>query len=114
MVTAGPLRMIEAPRPAEEAVLDDVAADVVVGFGGYVAVPAYLGAWRRGTPIVIHDDTLDRTMRVAGVVSDLRWGAIQRLTAARVPSLEQVVAWAASFAFAPRAREMAPAVDRIT
>jgi UDP-N-acetylglucosamine--N-acetylmuramyl-(pentapeptide) pyrophosphoryl-undecaprenol N-acetylglucosamine transferase len=36
-------------------VLDDVAADVVVGFGGYVAVPAYLAAWRRRTPIVIHE-----------------------------------------------------------
>src|SRR5256886_8840542 len=36
-------------------VLDDVAADVVVGFGGYVAVPAYLAAWRRHTPIVIHE-----------------------------------------------------------
>jgi UDP-N-acetylglucosamine--N-acetylmuramyl-(pentapeptide) pyrophosphoryl-undecaprenol N-acetylglucosamine transferase len=37
------------------AVLDDVEADVVVGFGGYVAVPAYLAAWRRRTPIVIHE-----------------------------------------------------------
>ena len=36
-------------------VLDDVAADVVVGFGGYVAVPAYLAAWRRKTPIVVHE-----------------------------------------------------------
>jgi len=42
------------------AVLDDVAADVVVGFGGYVAVPAYLAARRGGrrsrpVPIVIHE-----------------------------------------------------------
>ena len=36
-------------------VLDEVEADVVVGFGGYVAVPAYLAAWRRQTPIVIHE-----------------------------------------------------------
>jgi hypothetical protein len=27
---------------------DDARADVVVGFGGYVAVPAYLAAWRGG------------------------------------------------------------------
>src|SRR5690606_8059926 len=40
---------------AGRAVLDDVRADVVVGFGGYVSVPAYLAAWRRRTPIVIHE-----------------------------------------------------------
>jgi UDP-N-acetylglucosamine--N-acetylmuramyl-(pentapeptide) pyrophosphoryl-undecaprenol N-acetylglucosamine transferase len=28
---------------------------VVVGFGGYVSVPAYLAARRRGTPIVVHE-----------------------------------------------------------
>ena len=37
------------------AVLDELGADVVVGFGGYVAVPAYLAARRRGTPIVVHE-----------------------------------------------------------
>ncbi len=37
------------------AVLDRVAADVVVGFGGYVAVPAYLAARRRGVPVVLHE-----------------------------------------------------------
>ena len=36
-------------------VLDDVGADVVVGFGGYVSVPAYLAARRRGLPIVVHE-----------------------------------------------------------
>ncbi|MEP6853431.1 MAG: UDP-N-acetylglucosamine--N-acetylmuramyl-(pentapeptide) pyrophosphoryl-undecaprenol N-acetylglucosamine transferase [bacterium] len=36
-------------------VLDDVAADVVVGFGGYVALPAYLAARRRHTPIVVNE-----------------------------------------------------------
>jgi UDP-N-acetylglucosamine--N-acetylmuramyl-(pentapeptide) pyrophosphoryl-undecaprenol N-acetylglucosamine transferase len=40
------------------AVLTDVGADVVVGFGGYVAVPAYLAAGgRRGgrVPVVVHE-----------------------------------------------------------
>ncbi len=37
------------------AVLDRVGADVVVGFGGYVAVPAYLAARRRGVPVVVHE-----------------------------------------------------------
>ncbi len=49
-----PARMLRSMR-AGRAVLDDVNADVVVGFGGYVAVPAYLAAWRRHTPIVIHE-----------------------------------------------------------
>ncbi|HWG93842.1 MAG TPA: undecaprenyldiphospho-muramoylpentapeptide beta-N-acetylglucosaminyltransferase [Mycobacteriales bacterium] len=35
--------------------LDRVEADVVVGFGGYVALPAYLAARRRRTPIVVHE-----------------------------------------------------------
>ena len=35
-------------------VLDEVDADVVVGFGGYVALPAYLGA-RGRVPIVVHE-----------------------------------------------------------
>ena len=49
-----PARMLRSMRAGRE-VLDDVDADVVVGFGGYVAVPAYLAAWRRRTPIVIHE-----------------------------------------------------------
>jgi UDP-N-acetylglucosamine--N-acetylmuramyl-(pentapeptide) pyrophosphoryl-undecaprenol N-acetylglucosamine transferase len=40
---------------AAGAVLDRVGADVVVGFGGYVAAPAYLAAHRRGLPIVVHE-----------------------------------------------------------
>jgi UDP-N-acetylglucosamine--N-acetylmuramyl-(pentapeptide) pyrophosphoryl-undecaprenol N-acetylglucosamine transferase len=49
-----PDRMWKAAKAAGK-VLDDVAADAVVGFGGYVAVPAYLAAWRRELPIVIHE-----------------------------------------------------------
>lgn len=36
-------------------VLDRIRPDVVVGFGGYVSVPAYLAARRRGVPIVVHE-----------------------------------------------------------
>ncbi|HEV2242683.1 MAG TPA: undecaprenyldiphospho-muramoylpentapeptide beta-N-acetylglucosaminyltransferase [Streptosporangiaceae bacterium] len=36
-------------------VLDDAGADVLVGFGGYVATPAYLAARRRRIPIVVHE-----------------------------------------------------------
>ncbi len=36
-------------------VLARTHADVVVGFGGYVAMPAYLAARRSSTPIVVHE-----------------------------------------------------------
>jgi UDP-N-acetylglucosamine--N-acetylmuramyl-(pentapeptide) pyrophosphoryl-undecaprenol N-acetylglucosamine transferase len=49
-----PGRMWKAARAAGK-VIDETQADVVVGFGGYVSVPAYLAAWRRELPIVIHE-----------------------------------------------------------
>lgn len=36
-------------------ILDDVAADVVVGFGGYVSLPVYLAALARRIPVVLHE-----------------------------------------------------------
>jgi UDP-N-acetylglucosamine--N-acetylmuramyl-(pentapeptide) pyrophosphoryl-undecaprenol N-acetylglucosamine transferase len=48
-----PMRILRAVRQTR-AVLDDVDADVVVGFGGYVALPAYLAA-RRRVPVVVHE-----------------------------------------------------------
>jgi UDP-N-acetylglucosamine--N-acetylmuramyl-(pentapeptide) pyrophosphoryl-undecaprenol N-acetylglucosamine transferase len=36
-------------------VIDDLGADVVVGFGGYVAAPAYLAARQAKVPIVVHE-----------------------------------------------------------
>lgn len=36
-------------------VLERTQADVLVGFGGYVATPAYLAARRRKVPIVVHE-----------------------------------------------------------
>jgi UDP-N-acetylglucosamine--N-acetylmuramyl-(pentapeptide) pyrophosphoryl-undecaprenol N-acetylglucosamine transferase len=49
-----PGRLLGAVRAAS-AVLDRVRPDVVVGFGGYVSVPAYLAARRRHLPIVVHE-----------------------------------------------------------
>ncbi len=49
-----PKRVRAAVREAG-AVLDRVGADVVVGFGGYVALPAYLAARKRKLPIVVHE-----------------------------------------------------------
>ncbi|WBB59902.1 undecaprenyldiphospho-muramoylpentapeptide beta-N-acetylglucosaminyltransferase [Streptomyces sp. WMMC500] len=40
---------------AAEEVLERTKADCVVGFGGYVALPGYLAAKRRGVPIVVHE-----------------------------------------------------------
>lgn len=49
-----PDRMWKSAHEAGK-VIDEVQADVVVGFGGYVSVPAYLAAWRRELPIVVHE-----------------------------------------------------------
>jgi UDP-N-acetylglucosamine--N-acetylmuramyl-(pentapeptide) pyrophosphoryl-undecaprenol N-acetylglucosamine transferase len=40
---------------AARAAIERVGADVVVGFGGYVAAPAYLAARRARVPIVVHE-----------------------------------------------------------
>jgi UDP-N-acetylglucosamine--N-acetylmuramyl-(pentapeptide) pyrophosphoryl-undecaprenol N-acetylglucosamine transferase len=40
---------------AARRILDEAKADVLVGFGGYVSTPAYVAAWRRKTPIVVHE-----------------------------------------------------------
>ena len=49
-----PGRLAGAVRAAAD-VLDRARAEVLVGFGGYVATPAYLAARRRHVPIVVHD-----------------------------------------------------------
>ncbi len=49
-----PGRLAGAVRAVTE-VLARTGADVLVGFGGYVATPGYLGARRRGVPIVVHE-----------------------------------------------------------
>jgi UDP-N-acetylglucosamine--N-acetylmuramyl-(pentapeptide) pyrophosphoryl-undecaprenol N-acetylglucosamine transferase len=40
---------------AAAAALDKTRAEVLVGFGGYVATPAYLAARRRKVPIIVHE-----------------------------------------------------------
>ncbi len=49
-----PTRLAGAVRDTA-AVLQRVRADVVVGFGGYVAAPAYLAARRLRLPVVVHE-----------------------------------------------------------
>jgi UDP-N-acetylglucosamine--N-acetylmuramyl-(pentapeptide) pyrophosphoryl-undecaprenol N-acetylglucosamine transferase len=49
-----PVRLRRAVKATAD-VMRRVRPDVVVGFGGYVSVPAYLAARRRGVPIVVHE-----------------------------------------------------------
>jgi UDP-N-acetylglucosamine--N-acetylmuramyl-(pentapeptide) pyrophosphoryl-undecaprenol N-acetylglucosamine transferase len=49
-----PGRLLVARRATLD-VLDRVRPDVVVGFGGYVSVPAYLAARSRRLPLVVHE-----------------------------------------------------------
>jgi len=66
-----PVNLRDSVRAAGT-VLDRVRADVVVGFGGYVAAPAYLAARQRGLPIVVHE-------------ANIRAGAANRLAARLTP-----------------------------
>ncbi|WP_186811539.1 UDP-N-acetylglucosamine--N-acetylmuramyl-(pentapeptide) pyrophosphoryl-undecaprenol N-acetylglucosamine transferase, partial [Cellulomonas persica] len=49
-----PARLRAAIEAAGRAI-DESGAQVVVGFGGYVATPAYLAARRRDVPVVVHE-----------------------------------------------------------
>lgn len=51
---ATPGKLADSVRAAG-AVLERTRAEVVVGFGGYVAMPAYLAARQRHLPIVVHE-----------------------------------------------------------
>jgi glycerophosphoryl diester phosphodiesterase len=80
-----------SPREAVENTLASFAAALSAGADG---VELDVRRSRDGEPVVIHDDTLDRTMGVKGCVSRLHWSAVERLSGARVPSLAQAAAWA--------------------
>lgn len=48
-------RRLRGAVDAAGAAIDEVGAQAVVGFGGYVATPAYLAARNRGIPVVVHE-----------------------------------------------------------
>src|ERR1700761_3459116 len=52
---AVPGRMAGAVHAAGKVLEQPRRADVLVGFGGYVATPAYLAARRHNVPIVVHE-----------------------------------------------------------
>ncbi len=60
-------------------ILGEESPDVVVGFGGYVAAPAYLAARSAGVPVVIHE-------------ANARAGMANRLGARFTPYVAQAVA----------------------
>ena len=49
-----PFTLTRSVRQARR-VLRDAKADVLVGFGGYVSIPAYLAARLSGVPVVVHE-----------------------------------------------------------
>jgi glycerophosphoryl diester phosphodiesterase len=81
-----------APYDAPENTLRSFALAVQEGADG-VELDVQRAA--DGVPVVIHDDTLDRTTAAVGRVADHPWPALERLTGASLPSLEQAAAWAA-------------------
>jgi UDP-N-acetylglucosamine--N-acetylmuramyl-(pentapeptide) pyrophosphoryl-undecaprenol N-acetylglucosamine transferase len=76
-----PVRL-RASVAATRRVLDEVDADAVIGFGGYVALPAYIAArmrWRRSkrVPVIIHEANAS-----AGVANKVGARLAQRVLAA--------------------------------
>ncbi|GAA1523454.1 undecaprenyldiphospho-muramoylpentapeptide beta-N-acetylglucosaminyltransferase [Nocardioides humi] len=49
-----PARLRGAVKAALE-VVDEIRPDVIVGYGGYVSMPAYVAARRRRLPLVVHE-----------------------------------------------------------
>ena len=76
-----PGRLTAAVRAAAAAIAE-TEAEVVVGFGGYVATPAYIAASRAGVPVVVHEQNARPGLanRVGA-----RWAAAVALTFASTP-----------------------------
>ncbi len=49
-----PWRLVKSIRESRR-ILRDADADALVGFGGYVSIPAYIAARTMGVPVVIHE-----------------------------------------------------------
>ncbi|ODQ87014.1 undecaprenyldiphospho-muramoylpentapeptide beta-N-acetylglucosaminyltransferase [Mycolicibacterium flavescens] len=118
-----PVRVRRAVRQTR-AVLDDVDADVIIGFGGYVAVPAYLASRsiRRGrrVPVVVHEANASAgwanrlgarsAQRVLSAVADPGLGPVEVVgvpVRSAITSLDRAALRAQArehFGFAPDAR----------
>jgi UDP-N-acetylglucosamine--N-acetylmuramyl-(pentapeptide) pyrophosphoryl-undecaprenol N-acetylglucosamine transferase len=108
-VTLGP-RLAGAVTECRR-VLRSVSADVVVGFGGYVSLPAYLAARRMGIPIVVHEANARPGLANRVGARLTRWVAVSaadtRLPHATVTGLplRRSIAALDRAALRPRARE---------
>lgn len=69
-----PARLIDAVRRADQVIK---GAACIVGFGGYVSMPAYLAARVRGVPIVVHEQNAR-----AGIANRIgaRWARVRAVT----------------------------------
>src|SRR5262245_3514397 len=83
-----------APRAAPENTLRAFQLAMELGADG---VELDVQPSADGVPVVLHDDTLDRTTDGSGDVATLPWARIAeaRADGEPVPRLEQVVEWAA-------------------
>lgn len=76
-----PFRFVRAVRHVRR-IIAQRAVDVVVGFGGYAAAPAYLAARQSQTPLVIHEANA-----LPGIAN--RWGArLTRFVATTFPDTQ--------------------------
>jgi glycerophosphoryl diester phosphodiesterase len=100
-----------APYDAPENTLRSFARALEQGADG---VELDVQRARDGVPVVIHDDTLDRTTPSRGRIADHEWPALARLTGAELPSLEQAAAWAAASGAWVNAEIKAPGVESAT
>lgn len=82
------------------AILREEDPDVVVGFGGYVALPAYLAARRAGIPLVIHEANSRAGVanrvgaRLTGWVAENVTSSLPRATRVGMPLRPEIVALA--------------------
>ncbi|MFM8239394.1 MAG: UDP-N-acetylglucosamine--N-acetylmuramyl-(pentapeptide) pyrophosphoryl-undecaprenol N-acetylglucosamine transferase, partial [Actinomycetota bacterium] len=83
-------------------ILREEKPDVVVGFGGYVALPAYLAARRAGIPLVIHEANGRAGLanrvgaRLTGWTAENVPGSLPRATRVGMPLRPQIVDLAAA------------------
>jgi glycerophosphoryl diester phosphodiesterase len=97
MLTHGSRPLILGHRGARHDALENTLASFSIALEqGADGVELDVRGARDSVPMVIHDETLDRTFEIKGRIAALESGALQRLTSARLPTLEQTVAWAAS------------------
>src|SRR4029077_3633829 len=88
-----PIRIVGHRGAAALAPENTIAAFDAVVAAGVDQIEFDVQRTRDGVPIVIHDDTLDRTTALRGSVAATEWAAI-RAGAPQVPSLDELCTWA--------------------